>query len=254
MALVMSLSLLSVFQYTENQRLTSDDKRLATELNSLEEQRHYLVSNFTYANAEIKVLKEQVVDLEKEIKNLQRKIGNYTPVGLTFLWNPSVSVDTDLLSQAVDRMNERSWNDFKIYFFIYHAGPQKFMPENENCSGGSLSKTQYTSAMFWVNQSSQLYPGPDIPVGIFGAVGNNAGCVIKFARFVQPILIDLRFIQPNVIVYLSQVLTHELLHGVVDITDQEILDEMGLYTDLIPMKWLPRIQESAKLFAMQPPQ
>jgi hypothetical protein len=239
--LVSGMGVFSIYEYSRNQQLAAENTQLRNQLSqqtlqlSLQELR--LSSQgwqLTQTQARVVELEKRLNAQEQEIQMLreQLKRASYITVGLTFLWSENASVNLVNIEHVVQRMNDAIWDRFQVYYFIFHAEPQGFMP---------LTTDHYCEGA-WRDRALKLYSVTDIPVGIFsdlgkGNVGKIAGCEVDHV-----IGLDENYVN-------EYVLSHELLH-VLGFSDKEISKEMGdvNYTSIIPLAWFARIQANARKF------
>jgi hypothetical protein len=247
----------TLYEYTLNQQKAAENALLKQELsdtaqklqqaqNSLNETRKQV----TKEEAQIGNLQTQVVGLQANLTRLQRqlKARGETTVALSFMWSPSLTVDARYLRQVVDFLNYQIWDPTGIFFFVYSASQESFVPETANCS----SPTPWS----WHNSAIALYPVKDIPVAVLGSLGRSNG-----PYFVGPIegcacLAGTNcWVGSGVVAVIllhdptndARVLTAELFHVIAGISDQEIF-AIPISTLVIPVAWYGRLQAGAKLY------
>jgi cell division protein FtsB len=256
--LLVGLSVFTVYEYVLNQQLAAENTRLkdqltsqAAQLQTLDAEKLQLQRQLNETDVRVAELENKTATLEQEIQKLRDQLRreSYITIGLTFLWNGNVSVQRDTISSIVERMNDVIWDKFQVYFFVYHAEPMSYIPQNYSCSNYYITGSRLGIA--WGDAAWKAYPGPAIPIGIFADVDHNAfwGCEMNSTEeyavaIYAGALADTR--------EASQLLSHELLH-VFGFSDDEIDKQMGNYVDVIPSAWLPQIQAQAKRFQMKPP-
>jgi hypothetical protein len=250
----------TLYEYTLNQQKTTENALLKQELsdaaqkleqaqNKLDETRNQV----TQEEGQIVSLQMQLVELQANITRLQRQLRarGETTVALSFMWSPSLAVDARYLRQVVNFMDDQIWDPTGIFFFVYSASQESFIPSTANCSS--------PSGWGWHDSAIKIYPVKDIPVAIVSSlgwlngpyfVGPIEGCaclagtncwmgngVVAFAleRYLNPPSNDAR------------VLTLELFHVIGGISDQEIY-AIPNSTSVIPVAWYPRLQAGAKQY------
>lgn len=236
----------------QNEYLRAQLDQTAEKLRDAQEQQDKLQKELNQTRTQIAELQVKIQQLEQNITDLRQQLEDKAlrngaiTVGLTVLWNPTISdtVDVTQLHQIVDYMNKVQWAKFHIYFWLYHAEPRDFMSKTDSCSSSYV-----VGSITWAEKAWFLFPGRDIPIGIFADVDHNKiwGCEFK-TNSGSAISVYFRALYK----YGSQVLSHELLH-VYGFSDEEIDRQMGHYVDLIPLAWLPRIQAHAKGFQIPLP-
>jgi hypothetical protein len=224
-----------VYEYAKNQQLESGIVKTNVELNELR-------SNVTVLQAQVTQLREKL------------RISNYATIGLTFLWSSNLTIDRTAISEVVKSMNEEIWDQFHIYFFIYHASSESFVPETVPWD------QEYWVACFssgWCGKAWNLYPERDIPIGIFSSVGpyNVAGWEVDTNQE-HFIVTRMEYLHDSS--FEGRIISHELLH-VFGFSDQDLAGGTHfLYdsADIPPdwsQRWSERIQSSAKWFQMPMP-
>ncbi len=229
----------------------SELSRQTQYLQALEDEKRLLQGQLdlkgTGYNSEIVQLESKIIDLEERIEKLQDqlKCQNHVAVGLTFFWRQQLNVDASDLAKVVEWMDDFIWDEFCVYFFVYHAEPRDFMPATVDCSSGYTISADGSLGpeITWANEAWTEYPVRDIPMGIFSDVGLGiAGCTVDAGtRYVIAIRVD---------AYDPAVLLHELLH-VFGFSEKELAAVR--YGMAIPPEWSARIQTKAKWFQMKPP-
>jgi hypothetical protein len=267
LVLLVVSSFAAIYEYSENlpsqaqnadlkQQLNDTSQKLIeseSEVQSLQQQ--LSETNIQVAQLETNVtrLQQQVANQTAQIEKFEEelKLKNYTVIGLSFMWNPVLSGETDpaYLRSVVKWMNDNTWDPLHIYFFVAHAGPESFIPITTFC----LSSTPWD----WRNAAIDLHPGNDIPIAVVRAI----------APYSLPIVIGgcactagTNCPSPGVIAFVSDhdapqylsddasTLTGELLHVVGGIPDSELLPDFPHSAIVIPLVWYPRIQVIAKQY------
>ncbi len=254
-----------VYQYTENMRLTHENMQTKSaldkissqlritqqELNETQHERIQLQIELNQTRQENAELQKKTRELEANITALEQSLQDKAlrdgaiTVPLSFFWNRdlALAISVTWISAVINRMNEVIWADFKVYFFIYHAEPQTFMPKTSDCH-------QQAS---WALRASEVYQARDIPIGVFMDVGSGyAGCAMWGQ--LSYISISVEYFNPIEVIYGSQLLSHELLHAMCQVSDSRINSEMGLGAkDYIPWSWREMIQTHATWFSLPIP-
>ncbi|MGB9022409.1 MAG: hypothetical protein WCC94_03125 [Candidatus Bathyarchaeia archaeon] len=238
--LVSGMGIFNIYEYSRNQQLTAENTQLKNRLSKQALQLSLQELRLSDQGWQLSQTQARVVELEKrlnaqeqEIQTLreQLKRASYITVGLTLLWAPNASVNIHEIEHVVQRMNDAIWDRFQVYYFIYHAEPQAFMP---------LTTDHYCQGA-WIDRALKLYSVRDIPVGIFsdlgkGKIGEIAGCEVNHV-----IALDANYVNEHV-------LSHELLH-VLGFSEKELSKMTGFdYTNIIPIAWFARIQTNARRF------
>jgi len=238
--LVSGMGVFSIYEYSRNQQLAAENTQLKNRLSKQALQLSLQELRLSDQGWQLSQTQARVVELEKrlnaqeqEIQTLREQLKrlSYITVGLTFLWAPNASVNLVNIEQVVQTMNKAIWDRFQVYYFIYHAEPQAFMPLTaDDCQGA------------WRDRALMLYSATDIPVGIFSDLGKSKigkifGCTVDHV-----IGLDVNYVNEHV-------LSHELLH-VLGFSEKEISKDMSGfdYTSIIPIAWFARIQINARKF------
>jgi uncharacterized small protein (DUF1192 family) len=228
----------------ERLRQTEDEtRRLRDEVSQTQ-------NKITELNARIAALEQNITQLRRQLEEKALRQGAIT-VPLTVLWNPSIDdrVNVTQLHQIVDYMNTVQWAKFKVYFFIYHAEPQAFIPTKEQC---------LTDGFGWGRRALNLYLGRDIIIAITPVITGSPnevilGCAIHNAGILAVAQYDFVVQRDRGAVYSApHTWTHEIEHAMVGITDDEI--EANGADLIIPLNWMTRIQAAAKQFQMPLPE
>jgi hypothetical protein len=205
-------------------------------------------------------LTQQVANETAQIQKLQQhmKLKNYITIGLSFMWNPSLTpeyvghpsfLDVRYLHGVIDSLNV-IWAPLHIYFFVNAGEPVPFIPETTYC---------YSSVPWsWAGPAQGHYLGNDIPVAIVTELGTApSGSAIGHVRIGGcSCVAGTGCSSPGAIglyVYSdASVLSWELLHVVGGITDEEIVANPNSNL-VIPTAWYARIQNIARQFEMPLP-
>jgi ElaB/YqjD/DUF883 family membrane-anchored ribosome-binding protein len=242
----------AVYEYTFNEQIVKENSSLKQQLNDTALERARLEGELNETRARLNETQTQIQQLQQQVANQtaqieklrnQLKMKTYTTIGLSFMWNPSVAVDVPSLYAIVQRMDDVIWDPLRIYFFVYAAQKEDFMPRVVPCGygGGVVDFDQ-----------SLLYPPPHIAVDVVesiteGNAGAASGCTFASSnRYLVAITVG------HGVVYESQVLTAEMLH-VFGFSDQQEQQANEWYSDIIPISWIPQIQEHAKWFQIPVP-
>ena len=255
--LLICLSIFTSYEHVVNQKLAAENTRLRDELTSqasqlqiLQSERQQLGRRLNETEIRIAELEKRIAFLEQETQELRERLRreSYITIGLTFVWNPDVKIQREDIAAVVERMNEVIWDEFQVYFFVYHAEPAPFLPRADSCSNYYVTGQEL--GIGWAHAAWNTYPERDIPIGVFSNLDHNEfwGCQMSSTNeyavaLYSDALADTRDA--------SQLLSHELLH-VFGFTEYEIEEQMGYYVDTIPSAWLPRIQAQAEWFQMTP--
>ena len=255
------------WQYTENQRLIRENDSLrqqldatASQLQQAQQEHDRLRSELNQTRTRAAQLEGKITELEANITALREELEDKAlrtgaiTIGLTFLWNPELPLEVMRLLQVVKYINHDFWAPLSIYFFMYHARPEVWIPLTYKCDADW--------GWTWSNHATRLYPERDIPVGLFQQGLDSVGCVwnhrvmaIDAARTGLLRSAEVWGTNPfNALggPIIGLILVHELLHAVGGITDEEIDRKPG--SDVtIPLEWFSRIQAAAKWFQMTPP-
>lgn len=267
LVLLVTSSGLAAWQYSENQRLATENTQLKNELDKVsskladaDAERMNLEHELNQTGQQLNAMETQVTELQVKIQQLEENVtalrqqlqdkamqkGSIT-VGLTFLWNPTLAdVSATRLSQIVQYMNRHEWAPFRIYFLLAHAQPESFIPTTETCLPG-FGHT-------WGSRALSLYPQKDIPIAIVATFPSASGCadpsvgIIAVTQSIGIIPV-IRYqddeLQPAIL------LTHELLHleHLGGISDDELY-LAGINSGYrIPIEWFERIRSHAQWFA-----
>jgi hypothetical protein len=195
----------------------------------------------------------QVVELQANLTRLQRqlKARGETTVALSFMWSPNLrpTVDARYLRQVVDFMNYQIWDPTGIFFFLYSASQESFIPETEYC----LSSKPWS----WHDSAVALYPIKDIPVAVVSSLGRSngtyfvgpiEGCAFICAAATNCLMSGVvAFVLEHNLTRDARVLTAELFHVIAEISDQEIFT-IPNSTLVIPVAWYSRLQAGAKQY------
>lgn len=279
LVLLVASSGFAAWQYSENQRLASENTQLKTELDTAaskiadaDAERMNLEHELNQTRQQLNATEIQVAQLQGKIAQLEENItairqqlqdkamrkGAIT-IGLTFVWNERLTEIYPPLQilPAVNYMNEKIWAQFRVYFFVYHANAEKYMPTMTDCN------TAFGVGVFdvWVNTASAEYPGRDIPVGLFVDLGGPRtgsgvymGCEVGHAIAMY----GAEFTVFGRTGDAGRMLAHEILH-VFQFTDSQLSEETGLgndspvKSDMVPLAWSQQIQSNAQLFQMPLP-
>lgn len=258
-----------VWQYAQNQHLAAENAQLrhqldaqATELRQAEDALNETRNQLAEQQARVTQLEQQVSNYTTQIRQLQLQLARrgYTPIALTFVWNPDLVEPPfnttelpSLINQVVQEMNNDSdtWQPAKIYFWIRYEGPEQFMPTTGDCD--------ITNPSFphWGDQAWNLYSGSDIPVGVFSdlkvAAGTTEAVEACEGTHGGQYVISLRWLWLQV--DRSLLLTHEMMH-VLGFSDEEIDALNPSWNGFIlkfPVAWIGRIKDAAQQIQMAPP-
>lgn len=262
--LLLGTTAFGVWQYSETQRVRQETKQqldaLSDKLTAAQTNQTRLEQELADAQNENRQLKERVRWLEANITALQEQLEDAAlragaiTVGLTFLWNPALPLEVMRLSQVVKYINRDFWAPLSIYFFVYHARLEVWIPLTYKCSG----------SWTWSERATHLYPERDIPVGIFQqSLDNSAGCasVIPESKVIAIDALSTGLLLPAEIwdrnpskvlggPIVGLILVHEQLH-VFGFSDKET-EALGVW-QAIPPVWYARIQVAAKWFQISVP-
>jgi hypothetical protein len=181
-------SVIAGFEYAQNAQLLAENQRLKKELSDSSQRLLALQAQLNQTQAEVAKLQADMARLEEQLR-----IAGSITVGLTFLWTGGTAniawFNVSDLEDVVQHMNDLQWANTKVYFFIRHAGPVDFMPENGGCAAlnwftcdGSECR-QLTPLEIEGSEAWDLYAEKDIPVGVYHSVGTDeigsplSGCV-----------------------------------------------------------------------------
>jgi len=199
--------------------------------------------------AQVGNLTQQVANETAQVQKLeqQMKLKNYITIGLSFMWNPSLNIHVVYLHQVVDSLNQ-IWDPLHIYFFVYHAEAESFIPTATYC----LSSQSWQ----WGNAALERYPGEDIPVAIFADITSTVPSLWGTTAFQGcscvagtdcPNLGVIAYVILNYPTDDAATLTEELFHVLGGITDQDFYNN-SITGQFVPAMWYTRLQLGAKWF------
>lgn len=249
-----------VYQYSETQRLKQENANLKQQLDTAATQLQVARTEETRLGTKLNQTQAQVTELQMKISTLEQnitqlrnelKLRDYTTIGLTFLWNPTLNVNVTHIYTLIKYIDEEQWDPVHIYFFVYHAEPKEWMPTSYTCLGSGPSP--------WTQTAADSFRGTDIPVGLFQRnTGASAGCayweenvIALDTSSLASFLVSSRDVAWASLDAPAIVLTHELLHVIGRLTDQQI--EQNYYPAAIAPEWYSRLQTNARKFQMPIP-
>jgi len=252
-----------IWQYDEKQRLQTEHDELrsqldetAAKLREAEDEKRQLEARLNETETKLATLQTQVQQLENKTATLEQEIQklreqlrrrDYITIGLTFLWNARYNINLTRITETVEYMN-RAWDPIHLYYFVYHAQPESFIPLAEEC------KTGYG---IWIDRARGLYDARDVPVALVGFLDDSAGCFFRNGIGVNGIGVNVHsYIVGRPRLFMSvpndaRILLHECLH-LLGILDKEIKARLGSDV-IIPLEWMSRLEAAAKRFQMTPP-
>jgi len=260
-ALLVGSTISGVWQYSESQRLQRENTELKQEVNSTSERLRILQAELNASQTRIRELEANITKLRKQLDEKALRNGAIT-IGLTILWSPKI-IDINLtrLQEIIDWINNEEWEEYHVYYFIYHAQTADFMPETDKCE---RTKSASLESLEWGSRAWALDPEElDVPVGLFRHFDDRsvAGCCYmnseKRAGAFQFIAIDayLGGVLPEYgdgrtdyvsILKAANLYTHELLHFW-GFSENDLTGISGVGGMLhIPIAWLPKIQSAAQ--------
>lgn len=234
------------WQYAQNQSLTRDEDLLKRKLDQQAQQLQTLEDEKQSLQVKNAQFEERIQNQTKEIEKLREelKVENYITIGLTFLWNPVLTINRTSIETAIDDLNDE-WDPVRVYYFLDHANAESFVP-----ASADLCNLEQ-----WIDRARALYPEPDIPVAIIANTTSNwGGCaLVGESGIALRYSVESSAFGPvygvTEVWYDPAVLTHELLHNFS--FDENLLQHKPVTS--IPPTWYERIQAAARAFEMPIP-
>lgn len=242
----------AAYEWNQNEQLTKDKADLKQQLDATTaklqqaaDEKQQLQAELNQTQNETNELQDKVSTLEQQVQNQTReieklreqlKIQGYTTIGLTFLWNPTTEGITDeLLAGQVHYLNI-IWDPVGVYFFLYHAAPQPFVPVSGDIC--QLDK--------WVSRAKALYSGSDIPIAI--QIASKPGDPAIGCGYLGAIGVGILRDYLN-----ANTLTHELLHNFGAVESVIPHEDRPWSPFVIPSALYPQLITVARQFQMPIP-